>query len=61
MADSSVDGDAGLCGEGQPDFRSILSYGVQEPWVTAISFFSITLAVTFPLAQQSDFSAADCL
>ncbi|TNN23231.1 E3 ubiquitin-protein ligase UBR1 [Liparis tanakae] len=28
---TSVDGDAGLCGEGQPDFRSILSYGVQEP------------------------------
>ncbi|XP_042244355.1 E3 ubiquitin-protein ligase UBR1 [Thunnus thynnus] len=28
---SSGDGDAGLCGEGQPDFRSILSYGVQEP------------------------------
>nr|XP_046268930.1 E3 ubiquitin-protein ligase UBR1 isoform X2 [Scatophagus argus] len=28
---SSVDGDVGLCGEGQPDFRSILSYGVQEP------------------------------
>ncbi|KAI3367729.1 hypothetical protein L3Q82_026576 [Scortum barcoo] len=28
---SSVDGDMGLCGEGQPDFRSILSYGVQEP------------------------------
>lgn len=26
-----VDGDLGLCGEGQPDFRSILSYGVQEP------------------------------
>ncbi|XP_076014612.1 E3 ubiquitin-protein ligase UBR1 [Genypterus blacodes] len=31
-AESSSDsGDAGLCGEGQPDFRSILSYGVQEP------------------------------
>eukprot|EP00064_Thunnus_orientalis_P001557 superscaffoldBa00000107_g1560 len=28
---SSGDGDTGLCGEGQPDFRSILSYGVQEP------------------------------
>ncbi|KAA8582212.1 hypothetical protein FQN60_008952, partial [Etheostoma spectabile] len=28
---SSVDGDTGLCGEGQSDFRSILSYGVQEP------------------------------
>lgn len=28
---SSVDVDTGLCGEGQPDFRSILSYGVQEP------------------------------
>uniref|UniRef100_A0A8P4KKJ6 E3 ubiquitin-protein ligase n=1 Tax=Dicentrarchus labrax TaxID=13489 RepID=A0A8P4KKJ6_DICLA len=28
---SSVDWDTGLCGEGQPDFRSILSYGVQEP------------------------------
>ncbi|KAF3844844.1 hypothetical protein F7725_008007 [Dissostichus mawsoni] len=28
---SSVDADTGLCGEGQPDFRSILSYGVQEP------------------------------
>uniref|UniRef100_A0A8C2ZBI4 E3 ubiquitin-protein ligase n=1 Tax=Cyclopterus lumpus TaxID=8103 RepID=A0A8C2ZBI4_CYCLU len=28
---TSVDGDTGLCGEGQPDFRSILSYGVQEP------------------------------
>ncbi|KAM9341690.1 E3 ubiquitin-protein ligase UBR1 [Symphorus nematophorus] len=28
---NSVDGDTGLCGEGQPDFRSILSYGVQEP------------------------------
>lgn len=27
----SVDGDLGLCGESQPDFRSILSYGVQEP------------------------------
>ncbi|XP_075874232.1 E3 ubiquitin-protein ligase UBR1 isoform X1 [Nelusetta ayraudi] len=26
-----ADGDLGLCGEGQPDFRSILSYGVQEP------------------------------
>lgn len=25
------DGGSGLCGEGQPDFRSILSYGVQEP------------------------------
>uniref|UniRef100_A0AAQ5Y7S9 E3 ubiquitin-protein ligase n=1 Tax=Amphiprion ocellaris TaxID=80972 RepID=A0AAQ5Y7S9_AMPOC len=24
-------GNTGLCGEGQPDFRSILSYGVQEP------------------------------
>lgn len=30
---SSSDGDMGLCGEGQLDFRSILSYGVQEPWV----------------------------
>lgn len=30
--DSGTDGDSGvLCGEGQPDFRSILSYGVQEP------------------------------
>ncbi|CAJ1073672.1 E3 ubiquitin-protein ligase UBR1 [Xyrichtys novacula] len=28
---SSVDGSAGVCGESQPDFRSILSYGVQEP------------------------------
>ncbi|XP_029982287.1 E3 ubiquitin-protein ligase UBR1 [Sphaeramia orbicularis] len=28
---SSSDADTGLCGEGQPDFRSILSYGVQEP------------------------------
>ncbi|TKS86434.1 E3 ubiquitin-protein ligase UBR1 [Collichthys lucidus] len=28
---SSAEGDMGLCGEGQPDFRSILSYGVQEP------------------------------
>ncbi|KAM7375834.1 hypothetical protein PAMP_005601 [Pampus punctatissimus] len=28
---SSSGGDTGLCGEGQPDFRSILSYGVQEP------------------------------
>ncbi|XP_073339559.1 E3 ubiquitin-protein ligase UBR1 isoform X1 [Pagrus major] len=28
---SSVDADTGLCGESQPDFRSILSYGVQEP------------------------------
>uniref|UniRef100_A0A665WSZ6 E3 ubiquitin-protein ligase n=1 Tax=Echeneis naucrates TaxID=173247 RepID=A0A665WSZ6_ECHNA len=28
----SADGDKmALCGEGQPDFRSILSYGVQEP------------------------------
>ncbi|KAM3594627.1 uncharacterized protein V6R79_011104 [Siganus canaliculatus] len=27
----SVCGDTGLCGEGQPDFRSILSFGVQEP------------------------------
>ncbi|XP_068608567.1 E3 ubiquitin-protein ligase UBR1 [Brachionichthys hirsutus] len=26
-----ADGAPGLCGEGQPDFRSILSYGVQEP------------------------------
>ncbi|KAF7658034.1 hypothetical protein LDENG_00018910 [Lucifuga dentata] len=25
------DADTGFCGEGQPDFRSILSYGVQEP------------------------------
>ncbi|XP_058471362.1 E3 ubiquitin-protein ligase UBR1 isoform X1 [Solea solea] len=29
--DSSADGEMGLCGQGQPDFRSILSYGVQEP------------------------------
>lgn len=28
---SGVDGDVGMCAEGQPDFRSILSYGVQEP------------------------------
>ncbi|XP_056151209.1 E3 ubiquitin-protein ligase UBR1 [Lampris incognitus] len=28
---SMDDGDTGLCGEAQPDFRSILSYGVQEP------------------------------
>ncbi|XP_053191479.1 E3 ubiquitin-protein ligase UBR1 isoform X1 [Scomber japonicus] len=28
---NSGDGETGLCGEGQPDFRSILSYGVQEP------------------------------
>ncbi|KAG7238534.1 hypothetical protein INR49_030807, partial [Caranx melampygus] len=29
---NSADGDTmTLCGEGQPDFRSILSYGVQEP------------------------------
>ncbi|XP_062295937.1 E3 ubiquitin-protein ligase UBR1 isoform X1 [Scomber scombrus] len=28
---NSSDVDTGLCGEGQPDFRSILSYGVQEP------------------------------
>ncbi|XP_047466918.1 E3 ubiquitin-protein ligase UBR1 [Mugil cephalus] len=28
---SSGTGSTGLCGEGQPDFRSILSYGVQEP------------------------------
>ncbi|KAM4624786.1 E3 ubiquitin-protein ligase UBR1 [Polymixia lowei] len=28
---SSHDDDSGLCGEGQPDFRSILSFGVQEP------------------------------
>ncbi|XP_028995354.1 E3 ubiquitin-protein ligase UBR1 [Betta splendens] len=28
--DGGSDGDMGLCGEGQPDFRSILSYGVQE-------------------------------
>ncbi|XP_023141647.2 E3 ubiquitin-protein ligase UBR1 [Amphiprion ocellaris] len=28
---SSGIGNTGLCGEGQPDFRSILSYGVQEP------------------------------
>ncbi|XP_005724070.1 E3 ubiquitin-protein ligase UBR1 [Pundamilia nyererei] len=27
---SSSNGSTGLCGEGQPDFRSILSYGVQE-------------------------------
>ncbi|XP_026159846.1 E3 ubiquitin-protein ligase UBR1 isoform X3 [Mastacembelus armatus] len=27
----SSDGGTGLCVEGQPDFRSILSYGVQEP------------------------------
>uniref|UniRef100_A0A673YMQ9 E3 ubiquitin-protein ligase n=1 Tax=Salmo trutta TaxID=8032 RepID=A0A673YMQ9_SALTR len=25
------DGDTALCGEGQPDFRSILSFGVKEP------------------------------
>lgn len=30
---SGVGGTAGLCGDGQADFRSILSYGVQEPWV----------------------------
>lgn len=29
--DSSSHSSTGLCGEGQPDFRSILSYGVQEP------------------------------
>ncbi|XP_062252629.1 E3 ubiquitin-protein ligase UBR1 [Platichthys flesus] len=34
--DSSTEGNSseaetGLCGQGQPDFRSILSYGVQEP------------------------------
>uniref|UniRef100_UPI003AAB0406 E3 ubiquitin-protein ligase UBR1 isoform X1 n=1 Tax=Centroberyx gerrardi TaxID=166262 RepID=UPI003AAB0406 len=28
---NSDDGESGLCGEGQPDFRSILSFGVQEP------------------------------
>ncbi|KAM3871508.1 E3 ubiquitin-protein ligase UBR1 [Diretmus argenteus] len=28
---NSDDGETGLCGEGQPDFRSILSFGVQEP------------------------------
>ncbi|XP_028250959.1 E3 ubiquitin-protein ligase UBR1 isoform X2 [Parambassis ranga] len=28
---SGDSGNMGLCGEGQPDFRSILSYGVQEP------------------------------
>ncbi|CAG5866408.1 unnamed protein product [Menidia menidia] len=28
---SGISGTSGLCGEGQPDFRSILSYGVQEP------------------------------
>ncbi|KAF3701229.1 E3 ubiquitin-protein ligase UBR1 [Channa argus] len=28
---SSSDTDMGLCGEGQPEFRSILSFGVQEP------------------------------
>ncbi|XP_072221538.1 E3 ubiquitin-protein ligase UBR1 [Leuresthes tenuis] len=28
---SGISGTTGLCGEGQPDFRSILSYGVQEP------------------------------
>lgn len=26
-----------LCGDGQPDFRSILSYGVQEPWVELLA------------------------
>lgn len=29
--DGSADVDALMCGEGQPDYRSILSYGVQEP------------------------------
>lgn len=28
--DGSVGVETELCGEGQPDFRSILSYGVQE-------------------------------
>ncbi|KAK2826083.1 hypothetical protein Q5P01_020297 [Channa striata] len=28
---STSEMDMGLCGEGQPDFRSILSFGVQEP------------------------------
>ncbi|CAB1330943.1 unnamed protein product [Coregonus sp. 'balchen'] len=28
---TSSDGDTALCGEGQPDFRSILSFGVKEP------------------------------
>ncbi|KAM6961047.1 E3 ubiquitin-protein ligase UBR1 [Aplochiton taeniatus] len=28
---SSEDGDSGLCAQGQADFRSILSFGVQEP------------------------------
>lgn len=28
---SSGNSNTGLCGEGQPDFRSILSFGVQEP------------------------------
>ena len=41
---SSVDADTGLCGESQPDFRSILSYGVQEPWVKlSPSFFFFIL------------------
>lgn len=30
---SGVSGTAGLYADGQADFRSILSYGVQEPWV----------------------------
>lgn len=43
-----VDGDLGLCGEGQPDFRSILSYGVQEPWVKAvIPYVSVTQQALF--------------
>ncbi|XP_077394028.1 E3 ubiquitin-protein ligase UBR1 isoform X1 [Festucalex cinctus] len=29
--ETNNDGDAMLCGDGQPDFRAILSYGVQEP------------------------------
>lgn len=53
--DGSVDGDTGLCGEGQPDFRSILSYGVQEPWVKQSASLSVTQAVTFPVVQRSEF------
>ncbi|XP_046903856.1 E3 ubiquitin-protein ligase UBR1 [Hypomesus transpacificus] len=30
-------GGAGLCGQGQPDFRSILSFGVQEPRKFSVS------------------------
>lgn len=40
--DGGSSGTTGLFGDSQPDFRSILAYGVQESWVQPSSIFSNT-------------------